>query len=456
MSVDDPDLEESVAEYREELSPSALPDRVRERAKLVLLDTVGVAIHGSRRTYVADVIEVTERFGWGPGDRRGSTAFATWDTHSPVLAAAANATAASSTEYYEGTQGAGMPGIHVVPAALATAERTDADGAKLLEAIVIGYETAARIGDRLRPMQDDLHGHGGNHPVGVAAAVGHLLGLEHEAFADALRIAAAPFVVGHWNAILEGAIVRNYYSGTCVTHGIRAALLAQAGVTGMSHAVDRCLIRNLRDPGTGAPNEGPDPAFGREYFLTRNLFKMYPCCRYTHAPLEAFREARAGRDIDPAEVARITVRASEFATYGDIQRPRNAIDAKYSIPFVLAADLVLGAVDVDAFSPASVADEDVLEVAEWIDVVADPEYEAHARNGRWGAAVEIELRSGEHLGAGVTDASSGVDVSRSDIVEKFDATLERSSVPVDPDAIREAFLSVESVDSIRPLFAPDR
>lgn len=452
MRDDTEDIESVLASGFESFDLDDVPESATEVAKLVVLDTVGISIYGSHRGYVADVLAATERYGMGL-EGHGAMAHATWDRHTPALAAEANATAASSTECYSGLQGAGMGSIYVVSAALAMGEHLDASGRAVLEAVVVGYEIAAIVGDLLRPFRGDLQGHGGNLPVGVAATVASLLEFEREEFAHALRIAANPLIIGSWDAILQGASVRNYYTGLSLTHGIRAAMLAEAGVTGMRHASERHLFETLS---SNPPDAGTVDAvvgrFGEDYYLDETIFKMHPSCRYTHAPLEALESICAEKDLHRGDIDSVAVHTTEFATYGDITRPESAVDAKYSIPYVLGAFLARGSVGVPEFRSDAILDEEILTQAEKVRVEADPEYEARAADGLWGSAVEIETTDGVVYRADVHDAESGVGVGEAELVEKFDTMLSHRSGPFDADRLRRDCLGIETLATVRSLF----
>lgn len=119
-----------------------LPTEVVAMAKWCVLDTVGVAIAGSREP-VAQM--VSEEFG-----RRdqGSTLIGRHDRSTQFGAAFGNATAAHALDFDDW---APMSGAHssaaLVPAVLAVAEDVDASGAELITALVAGYELQEVIGE---------------------------------------------------------------------------------------------------------------------------------------------------------------------------------------------------------------------------------------------------------------------------------------------------------------------
>ena len=124
-----------------------LPEEVVETAKMSVLDTVGVALYGSKTKSSLAVAEfvnecrgVAESAVWGHG----------WRTSAPY-AALVNGTSAHGIEMDDH---GGVFNIHcspaVVSAALAIWEKTQSNGKDVIAAVVAGYEVAYRISDALR------------------------------------------------------------------------------------------------------------------------------------------------------------------------------------------------------------------------------------------------------------------------------------------------------------------
>jgi 2-methylcitrate dehydratase PrpD len=147
-----------------------------------------------------------------------------------------------------------------------------------------------------------------------------------------------------------------------------------------------------------------DPAaildgLGESFYIEQLSFKRWPACRGTHAYIEAAQLLRARHGIVPEAVVSIT------AIGGDVQRmlvepaerkraPATAIDAKFSIPFTIAAALADDEVTLDSFDPAALADPRKLALA------ARVGFEQHPGWGRAQAAsggLVIELSNGERL-----------------------------------------------------------
>lgn len=457
MSDDGHDPELRIGEYASGFALEEVPRPVRERAKLVLLDTVGVCIRGAKTAHVTRTPGQLAAFGIASPGGGQSTVFASGDRRSPVVAALVNAAGGTTLELDEGNQRSGHMGIHVVPPALAYAEAVGASGIDLLSAIIVAYETCARVGALVRPMQPGLHPHGAWTPVGAAIAAGRLHEFDAAAFADAVRLAVNPYVVGHWAAATEGATVRDYYPGLACSHGIHAAALAAAGVTGVHHAIRRCLL-----PYTSARAAGDDAitemlgTLGESYFLERSYFKMHAACRYTHAPLEALKELSQEHDIRPETVERLTVRTFELGASLDETTPRNPLAAKFSTPYALAALIVTGTSGVDAFVEQRVRDPEIRELADRVEIVASPSFERGAETGDWGASVEVELSDGTTVERTIDNARGGGDdpYTRAEIIAKFETLVGDTEPRSTVDRLREGLLEIEDVDDAGSVLEP--
>ena len=121
----------------------------------------------------------------------------------------------------------------VVPAALAVAERDGSSDEDFLLAVVTGYEVMGRCGDTLSPSQlyRGFHPTSAAGPLGSVVATAKLLGLDADTMAHALAVSAS-FCSGVTECYKSGGEVKRYHGGIGAQRGIRAAMLAQLGLTG--------------------------------------------------------------------------------------------------------------------------------------------------------------------------------------------------------------------------------
>jgi 2-methylcitrate dehydratase PrpD len=397
----------------------AIPGPVRDRAALILADTVGVILAGTGEPEIRRLHAGAERAP-GPatilgGEFRGVEAW--W-------AIVANGLAGTMLELDEGTRFArGHPGIHVIPAALAEAERLDRSGAALVTAIVVGYDVAARLGGAA-PVRPGMHMHGVHGAVGAAATVARLRELDGEVTTRTLGVAAGLTLGTSWRTALGGATVRNAYAGVAGANGWLSVDLGAAGVTPLPDMLTETFGRIS---GTGLDAAHVLDGLGERFEVDRNYFKRYACCRYNHPALEALEAILAGTPVAPDRIAWIRVSSSALgATMADPD-PVGALGAKFSIPYALAVRLVLGESGVEAFREPALSDSRVRGLAGRVEVVEDPALTALTPAKR-PARVEVRLTDGRVLTRQV-DVPSG----------EFDR-------PYTEDLIREKFVSLATPD----------
>ena len=159
----------ALARFVAETSEETIPAAVRDRAALVVADSVGAILAGSQEPEVRRLQAGAER-AVGPATVLGEG----FPRVEPWWAITANGLAGTMLELDEGNRFArGHPGIHVLPAALAEAERLGRGGSALLSALIVGYDVAARLGGGA-PIRSGMHMHGVHGAVGAAAAVARL------------------------------------------------------------------------------------------------------------------------------------------------------------------------------------------------------------------------------------------------------------------------------------------
>src|SRR5258706_9704879 len=161
-------LLERAAEAAAGLELDGVPDHVVGDAGQVIADTVGVGRGGGRSSQMARLVELDTAEGLvhpsGTAVQGGAAASTVLSGDLPRTSAAhaalLNATAGTFLELDEGMRPTGHPAMHVVPAALAAAERAHVSGADLLRAVLAGYEATSRLflGFRLRyPVHPHRH-----------------------------------------------------------------------------------------------------------------------------------------------------------------------------------------------------------------------------------------------------------------------------------------------------------
>jgi 2-methylcitrate dehydratase PrpD len=395
-------LSKALAEHVVAASWDRLPEATRVAARRAFFDGLGAMLGGSGLPEVAPFIAMARAD--APADARAGVLGQGFRT-SVALAALANGAMAHALDFEDAFDAAPChPNASLLPAALAIAEaHGPVSGEELLTSIATGCDLVCRLGLSLeQPMEA-----GGWYPPPILGAFGATA-----AAAKLLRL-DAPQLVDAWSLLLgqnsmPGEIK---HSGDGAMRAIREAFPAQAAVT--SALLARDGVR-----GYDAPLEGeagffrlfaggrynPDillDRLGAHWWIEQLTFKRWPCCRGIHAYIEAVEAIRAEGPLDWREIESVTLHGGEIqrmlaAPLDRKRRPEAAIEAKFSLPFTVAAALVTGEVTLDSFGAGALADPDILSVAALIDYREVP---GRGRALPAGGEIEIRLRDGQCLEA---------------------------------------------------------
>ncbi len=322
-------------------------------------------------------------------------------------AAIANGLAASWNEVDEGYRKSPChAGIYLLPALFAVAERDGLTVAQVMRAAIGAYEITARFARCWRSIMPPLHPHGIFNAVGAAAAVGLAGKLDAEHLLLAVTGATTMVSPGPYNHAMKGALVRNAWAAAGAQIGMLAVELAQAGIGG--------LADSPQDVYGGCFKAETDAAeltalLGEEWAVCDGYHKLYACCQYAHASLDAIGELfakrpelKGGRGI-ASVVVETDPRGITLANY----EPATTLAAKFSMPHALASTLVHGSSGVEAFASGTLADPRVASLRRKVQMKPHPDVKPWPldRPGR----VTLVLESGETLTAESASARGGPD-----------------------------------------------
>jgi 2-methylcitrate dehydratase PrpD len=346
--------------------PARLPEPVDRAARLHLLDAVGVGLAASRIGPARSLVAVGR-----PAGR--CTVLGCADATGPADAALVNGTLIHSLEYDDTHTGSVMHGSSVLaPAVLAAAEDGGVGGADVLRGFAAGWEVLVRLG-LASPSGFQRVGFQGTSvagPIAGALAVGLVGGLGRDTLLDAAGVAAS-FSAGNFTFLSRGATSKAAQAGIGAQGAISAVALAGGGITGARDVFegDRGFFGlYARDPEAADRLRRLAADLGTTWHLTDAAFKGVPCCHFLHP----FVEAIAQLAPDPGDVRRIRCRVPEgqeaviALPWAAKQAPVRADEARWSLPYVVALQVVRGAVTLADFTGEP--DPQVLDLArrvEW-------------------------------------------------------------------------------------------
>ncbi|CAN5407120.1 hypothetical protein BH09PSE4_BH09PSE4_03160 [soil metagenome] len=449
--MEDSGLSLLIAEHVAEFSADALPPAALHAAKRALLDGVGVMLAASGTSpEVAPFIDYAAANGAG-----NAAILGTGLTTNAAMAAFANGAMGHALDFEDAFDAApSHPNASLLPAALAIAQTGGpVSGRELLAAIAIGCDLVCRLGLSLRREMEA----GGWYPppilgaFGAVAAAARLRRLSAQQTLDAFSLTLCQATMPGEIKYSRDTVIRAVRESFPAQAAVQSSALAAAGVRGFEAPFDgKAGFFRLFADGQYDPETIVDQ-LGKTFWIEQLSFKLWPACRGAHAYIEAAQALRDAHDIDSAEIISIV------AIGGDVQRmlvepperkaaPSTVIDAKFSIPFTVAAALVDDEVTLDSFDATSLADPRKRAVAARVRFVVRPDW---GRDRAASGGLEIELSDGrrfEHwVDVAAGHASRPIDDNA--LSAKFHRCARRARRPMDASEIDRLAAAVWSLEN---------
>ena len=437
-----------IAEFVSQLSYDRIPDPVRERLKLLILDSLGCAIYGAQLEWCRILRQTLEQ----SDTTRDASIWGTDRKLSSAHAALVNGTQVQGFELDDvHREGILHAGAVTLPALVAIAEaHAQLSGKDFITAALAGYEIGPRVGLCMGPQHIGQGWHSGA-TVGVfaaAAAAARALTLDAEKTVHALGIAGTQS--SGLMAAQYGAMVKRMHAGRAAQSGLYAARLAGNGFTGITDVFEApyggfctTFSRSQDRFNLAALSAG----LGERYETMGVSLKFYACVGSNHTTLDALTDIRKRHPLAAAEIDRIVVHASQVTVdhAGWPYRPEGLTAAQLNLPFCAATLILTGDAFVDQFTPDCVSDPARIELARRVQVIHDPAITALGAAHRHQVRVEVHFRDGE-VEHEMRDAPRGSEQNFADaaqIIAKF-RKLTRAAMPEQrQDALIDAVLRLE-------------
>ena len=445
-----------LAEYIAGSRFEQVPQPIVEHVKLLVLDTLGVGVFGSALPW-SERLRATVQATEGPGR---VTAWCTPLAFSAPTAAMINGTAVHAFELDDVGPG-GHNGSVTLTSALAIAQhRGRMSGADLINAIVVGIETASRVNQCVGRVPHEgigFHNPGLMGTFASVASAARALELDADGVVHALGHAgqqAASLMFTH-----HGGMGKRLLAGQAARAGTFGALLAAHGFTNADNVFE------AEYGGFCAAHTGNrTPAAYDLAKLTRELgstwhtggvrFKMWASRVPNHATLEAIKELRRTQPIPAEQIKEVRIRLGQgyLQNVGWAYTPTTITSAQLNLFYVTAIMLLENDVFVDQFTEEKIRDPKVLDLIKRISITRDPALDGTGYTE--GNPVEIELRNGTVLKAW-GKARGGMDnpVQREDVLEKFRKVTARQLERAAQDSIIAQCGRLETLEDARTLIA---
>ncbi|MET0589369.1 MAG: MmgE/PrpD family protein [Novosphingobium sp.] len=436
----------TIAQFAATTRLSDVPIAVVQRAKLHILDALGLGLASNAYEYgqksVAGIAAM------GPGGT--CSVIGRSERMEMRDAALANGILIHGLDF-DDTHLASIihPTCTALPAGLALGESLGISGTALLEAFLVGAETGIRIGGAV----DGGFHHVGYHATGVvshfasAVTAGKLLGLSEDQITSAQGITGST-ASGIQVFLEEGAWTKRFHPGWGAVAGITAAYLARADFKGPSrpyegkfglfatHLHDRAKVEELTD------------GLGTDWRFGDTALKPYPVCHFVHGCADAAIELH--HEIGGAQIASVKAYLPQptlhiIAEPAEAkQRPTTDYEAKFSAQFVTAYCLLRGRFGLPDLQPAALADAEVLALSQKVTCLEDPDA---AFPTYFSGGVDVILADGRVLKRHIRVNSGAGEraMTPETASEKFLASASLAIPVAQAERIRDAVLRLEDV-----------
>ncbi len=386
-----------MAEFVSGLTYEQIPAEVRERIKLLILDSLGCAIYGANLEWcrilrgTLEALDATRTTSiWGT-DRKLSS------PHAALL----NGTQVQGFELDDVHRKAVLHvGAVTLPALIAVAEsHAQLSGRDLLTSAVAGYEIGPRVGLCMGQEHIGQGWHSGA-TVGIfSAAAGAARGLKLDADKTVHALGIAGTQSSGLMAAQYGAMVKRMHAGRAAQSGLYGALLAKDGFTGIVDVFEApyggfCTTFSRSDDRFNL--DELSAGLGERFETLRISLKFYSCVGSNHTTLDAIRDIRKRRPFTLDDIDEIVVHGSQVTVdhVGWPYRPEGLTSAQLNLPFCVATLLIEGDVFVDEFTADCVDDAARIKLSRKVKVVHDPAITALGAGSRHKVRVDIRFRDG--------------------------------------------------------------
>ncbi len=398
-----------LAEYARSTSLEIYPRDVVEQCKLFILDTIGCMVGGTQTELGRCMARSLQKAG-GVGR---STIVGADLTLSMTDAALLNGTTANALDFEETLAGIGHPSGTVLGAALAVGEDRGISGARLLDAVLVGYDVGNRVGRAIQPSYERLKQVwfvGTWQTFGAVAAAAKCLDLDLDQTLNAYGTAGATAPLPNsqkwgWEAEERPIHWAKEPTGWPSWAGTLAALLAEDGFVGNRYILDGDKGFWAMAGSDRCDFDAMTRGLGSRFEVMDLSFKPYSCCRWQHPALDCVAELMARHELSATDIERVDVYSFDWVQNFEVYGPVDLVDAGFSLPHSITMLLHGVPPGPEWFVAERLRDPGVIAYSRRVHVNFDDGFNrAFHDDGKLGARVEMALAGGKRVSVEVDTA----------------------------------------------------
>jgi 2-methylcitrate dehydratase PrpD len=385
----------TLAAFVSNLSFSQLPEEVIQKAKGVILDTLGCAIAGYTlaREEFHWIYDLVREMG---GNAEATVFIESFKTSAPQ-AALVNGTLTHTIDFDDTHLGSiSHLGAPTVATVLAMGEKVKAPGSFLITSLVAAYEVAGRVGKAVMPTHYKYW-----HPtstlgvIAAATASAKILGLRGKKVEQVISL-AADSASGLRYCIDFGDFSKSYHPGLAAWKGIMAAQIINKGAMGpqglLEYKSGFCRAYS-EQPNIEALTEN----LGNSFEIMFDSLKAYPTILCSHTPIQATLKVMKEHKLKMEDLEAIHFRVTPTAPgQGMNYHPETPLAARLSIPYCVARAAADGYIGMDQFVEEKIAEPEIKEFMSKITLEAVPSF-LEKYPGTLAAQIELKTKDGRVL-----------------------------------------------------------
>lgn len=330
-----------LSDYIKNFKYEDIPEEVVERAKMIILQTIGVSLAVNKTAYADKALYLATK---ANGGEEGTVAGWGYGTKLSLdNACFLNGTLSDALDW-EDTSWTGHPAAGIIPCSWCTAEAFGKSGKDVIAAVVLGYEVYQRIACAIQPTLEMQKNKGWGltswQIFGCIAPAAKIFDLDTTQINQALSLGTS------WSTLptcLHEFTMSDFYHfehGFKARDGILITRMAEQGIKGCMDALDQKefyaeLISDVEDEAWYTRN------LGSQWLTMTTLLKHWPANFWVQTPTELVKDIVEQNEIPLEDIKEIIIDPPRMSRMD--QPPeggfKSLTHAQFSIPYVVSVML---------------------------------------------------------------------------------------------------------------------
>ena len=455
-------IAEIIADHAARFTYADIPEAVREQARHVMLDAIGIA-------FASTAFEFAQRAycALGADDAATGGTVIGMAGRLPVRdAVLVNSMLVHGLDFDDTYLIGGIhPTASCFPAAFGVAEQLGSSGRDLLAAYVLGMEVVTRIAAVAQGKMNQCGLHPSSMLGGFAGAVvagwlSHFNAHQHT-MAQGIALGMAG---GTLESLEDGSWTKRIQPGWAAASGLMAARLARQGFVGSKAAYEgRCGLfaahmgARVSECDFGAATRG----LGSEWTLPQVALKPYPACHAVQAVIQAALAIQAEHRLAAADIEAIVAVVPEYyvkLVCEPMERkrsPDSVYGAQFSLPYAAACTFVKGRFGLAEIEDAALRDERTLSLAQRVTYRVNRNFTSEDWKTSCPAELIVTTRDGRTLSHNARHLVGTADrpMTHGEIVDKFMANARSVMSEARAESVRDHVLAVDGFANVKDFAA---